>query len=161
MLYRRHCKCSAQIPSDHFCIPTPHPTHTYNIFWGINLWPVSAFSLFILLLLGYSGSHWPLGNTWKICSLPQCQLNHLVGNKTILKQLTLQSSFVELNSNLSSKWLLLGISPLFSLPSLSYLISPLCLPFAHKSSLDLFLENEPKTSEAFRCKTGEIVISEK
>ena len=37
---------------------------------GFSTWPVSAFSLFILLLLGYSGSHWPLGNTWKICSLP-------------------------------------------------------------------------------------------
>ena len=83
----------------------------------------SAFNFFILLLLGYNGSSWPLGNTWKIYNLPGCQLtnDHLVGNKTILIQLTLQSSFVELSSDLSSKWLLLEISPLFGLPSLSYL----------------------------------------
>lgn len=153
---RRQCKCSAQIPSDHFCIPTA-PQHTHITYFGEwFLWPVPACSLFSMLLLVYCGSHGPLGNTRKVCSLPGCRLinDYQVGNKTILKQLTLQSSLWNEAQVYPLNSFCLKSHPCLGSPSLPCLISPTCLSFAHESSLGLLLENEPKTSGTLRCITG-------
>lgn len=95
--------------------------------------------------------HWETPGEFAASQGAHLTNDYLVENRTILKQLTLQSSLVESGSNLSSEWVLLEISPLFDLSPLHYLISPTCLSFSYEAfSVGLLMGNEPKTSGKFK-----------